>query len=48
MKNDPTFKFVAIAIIAGIILAFAGSQAANGPRLTATTHAKVPTAAYHS
>jgi hypothetical protein len=48
MKNDPTFKFVAIVIIAGVILALAGPKVANGPRLTATTHAKVPAVAYHS
>ena len=48
MKNDPTFKFVVVVIIAGIILAFASPQIANGLQLTATTHAKVPAVAYHS
>jgi hypothetical protein len=48
MKNDPTFKFVAVVIIAGIILAFAGPKLASGLQLTAATPAKAPAVAYHS
>lgn len=48
MKNDPTFKLVAVVIIAGIILAFASPRSTDGVKLTAVTHAKVATATYHS
>ncbi len=52
MKNDPTFKLVALVIIAGVILAFASPHPADGVKLTvishAQPHAKVTTVSYHS
>jgi hypothetical protein len=44
MKNDPAFKFVAVVIIAGIILAFANTGSTASVNVTST--AKVVTAAH--